>query len=223
MRKLEFQREVLEKLFHQLSAEERDEMAIPSYLHHNPLIRWLITRRMQIILRLIDLHDGQVLVDFGCGTGMLFLQLPPQKGRYVGVDLLTWPAKMVLGRHQRTDVTILEASNWTDEMADHSVDCIVALEVLEHVDDVYQLSQKFKQKLKATGKLVICGPTENSLYQLGRKIAGFSGEYHHRNIYDIMQDVEKAGFVLKRRCAIPFPAPFTLFIASIYKRSFTVE
>lgn len=216
---LYYRREVLENLYHQLSAEQRDEMAIPSYLHHNPLIRWLITKRMETILQFIDLQKNQTLLDFGCGVGMLFLQLPPQKGRYYGVDLLTWPAKMVLEAHQRTDATIFEADDWTDKIADNSIDCIVALEVLEHVDDVYELSQKFKPKLKTTGKLVICGPTENSLYQLARKIAGFSGDYHNRNIYDIMQDVEKAGFMIKNRTALPLPAPFTLFIASVYKLS----
>ena len=35
-----------------MTAHDRDEMAIPSYLHWNPLIRWLMWRRYEVVAEL---------------------------------------------------------------------------------------------------------------------------------------------------------------------------
>ena len=217
MTRLHYHRGVLEELYSLLPKAVRDEMAIPSYLHRNPLISWLIARRMRVVIAALDLRGKQSVLDFGCGIGMLLLQLPPHQGTYYGVDLLTWPARKVLEAHGRTDVVLLDAADWLDHVANASLDRIVALEVLEHVDNVSTLAQLFRQKLKIDGKLVICGPTENPIYRIGRRLAGFSGEYHHRDIHQILRDIEAAGFVRETQKGIPLSGPLALFVACRYR------
>ena len=34
-----------------LSTEDRDEMAIPSFLHRNPALRWMAWRRVEVVAR----------------------------------------------------------------------------------------------------------------------------------------------------------------------------
>ena len=217
MTRLHYHRGVLEELYSLLPKAVRDEMAIPSYLHRNPLISWLIARRMRVVIAALDLRGKQSVLDFGCGIGMLLMQLPPHQGTYYGVDLLTWPARKVLEAHGRTDVVLLDAADWLDHIADHSLDRIVALEVLEHVDDLSSLVTLFRQKLRPDGRLVVVGPTENLLYQIGRKVAGFSGEYHHRDIYQIMDDIEAVGFVREMQRGILLSGPLALFVACRYR------
>jgi 2-polyprenyl-3-methyl-5-hydroxy-6-metoxy-1,4-benzoquinol methylase len=67
------------------------------------------------------------------------------------------------------------------------MDLIVALDVLEHVDNLQETVANFVRMLTRRGQLIVSGPTENYLYKLGRRIAGpeYSGDYHVRNIYDI--------------------------------------
>lgn len=57
-----------------MSDLDRDEMAIPSYLHDNPLIRWLMWQRYEKIEKLALLEKPKSVLEFGCGLGLF---LPP--------------------------------------------------------------------------------------------------------------------------------------------------
>jgi hypothetical protein len=45
--------------------------------------------------------------------------------------------------------------------------------------------------LKPGGQLLVTGPTENLAYRIGRRMVGFTGEYHHLTIYDVLKEVAK--------------------------------
>ena len=71
--------EMLERMAARISDDDRDEMAIPSYLHSNPAMRWMAWRRVEIIADFLDDACGEEfadrrpnVMDFGCGTGVLF-------------------------------------------------------------------------------------------------------------------------------------------------------
>ncbi|MDA2936695.1 class I SAM-dependent methyltransferase [Acidobacteria bacterium AH-259-A15] len=217
MGRLHYRRQVLVELSKRLPREVRDEMAIPSYLHSNPFVSWLITRRMRCAIKSLELDRKQAILDFGCGTGMLFLNLPPHQGSYCGVDLVTWPAKQVLEAHDRNDVRLLNMNNWDQLIDSNSLDRIAALEVLEHVEDVVELAKLFQTKLKPDGRLIISGPTENLFYRACRRLAGFSGKYHRRDVYEIMEDLESVGFVREAEKKLPLPGPFALFVVLSYR------
>lgn len=193
------------------------EMAAPSYLHSNALIRLIVKWRMQCALDYIDLSKDRNLLDFGCGAGILLLQLPQDGRKYYGVDLEIWPAQQMLDHHGRKDIELIKADKWSGEIAAASINNITALEVLEHVEDLPGTVAAFKRRLAPHGRLIISGPTENRIYGLARKISGFSGEYHRRNIFDIEEALEKAGFVCIRSRKIPIPGPFCLFVVAQYR------
>lgn len=220
MMALRFDRALLRDIGDGLPKEVRDEMAIPSYLHANPLVRWLVARRMRRVLRLMRIGEDERLLDFGCGVGMLVLQLPPRRDVTYCVDIHLEPARaMLAGEHEERSIAFLDAEDWHEHVADGSLDCIVALEVLEHVTDVGAVAEVFRRKLAAAGRLVICGPTENWIYKVARWIAGFSGHYHRREIGEIMRSVQGAGFALETQTAIPLPRPLALFVAARYRRA----
>ncbi|MEX2160942.1 MAG: class I SAM-dependent methyltransferase [Anaerolineales bacterium] len=218
MTKLAFDESFLRQLYGQSQATLL-EMAAPSYLHPSPFIRWIVRKRMQVALGYLDISGGKTLLDFGCGAGILFLQLPPRQNAYLGVDLEIWPAQQMLAHHQRDDVRLFEGEAWVNSVADHSLDNIVALEVLEHVADLPAVLKLFRRKLAPGGRLVVSGPTENALYKLARRIAGFSGHYHLRNIFDIRHAVADAGFSEEQRKALPLPGPLALFLVIQYSRT----
>ncbi len=64
-----------------------DEMAIPSYLHWNPLIRWLMWKRCDEVVDLADLRSEMTVLEFGCGLGLLLPTLAARVRRVYAIDL----------------------------------------------------------------------------------------------------------------------------------------
>jgi hypothetical protein len=62
---------------------------------------------------------------------------------------------------------------------------------------------------------ILSGPTENSLYRLGRRAARFAGDYHKTTIHDIEQLVEARRFVRLSRSRVPLGVP--LFHVSAWR------
>mgnify|MGYP001145681696 CR=1 FL=1 len=208
--KLNYDQEIISSLF-SLDDPETYEMALASYLHWNPLVRFIVAWRMQIALRFLGRYKEKKILDYGCGLGILFLQLQAAEGQLFGTDINIEPASQVLAAHQRSDVQLFPVEDFDTTIADQSFDVIISLEVLEHVDDVKQIVLLMKDKLKRDGRLVISGPTENRFYSLLRKIAGFTGEYHHRDIYEIVDEIINCGFKQTGKRIIPLPKPFDVF------------
>ena len=168
---------------------DRAEMAVPSYTHWNPLIRWLFWRRLDAAVAIANLKPGMRILDFGVGSGILLQTLASAgASRIVGVDVLTAPAAE-MARRQGISVELVEASDLARfaEANRGAFDRIFALDVLEHVSEAEldDLSGHFKTLLASRGALVVSGPTESFAYKVGRMLAGFKGDYHHRNIFDI--------------------------------------
>ena len=208
---------------HKINPTLLDGMALPSYFHKNPLVRWITTKRMKKALELVEIGTGTRLLDYGCGSGILFLQLPKNLGEYIGVELILWPAEMVLKHHNRNDIQLIEVGNWKDSVSDKSLDYIIATEVLEHVEDVASTISDLEGKLKSGGKLIISLPTENFFYQLGRKIAGFSGDYHKYEKVKLHNLIINQTFVFERRVAIPFICPFCLYEFFLFTKRNNIE
>jgi 2-polyprenyl-3-methyl-5-hydroxy-6-metoxy-1,4-benzoquinol methylase len=200
-----------------MSGHDRDEMAIPSYLHANPLIRWLMWRRYETITGFLGDTPGQTALEFGCGMGLFLPELSRRFARVFAVDLFPDYAK-ALDTRRRLGTDFVSA---IDEIPETSVDVIVAADVLEHVEDLPAYLAEFSAKLKAGGRLLVSGPTENLIYKLGRLCAGFGdkGDYHHTNIDRLIDDITAHGFQQTRFARLPFAVPPTLFKVCEFTKS----
>ena len=58
-------REIISREFSRISDHDRDEMAIPSYLHGNFLIRWLMWKRYERIAVLAKCTKEMTVLEFG--------------------------------------------------------------------------------------------------------------------------------------------------------------
>ena len=163
-------------------------MAIPSYCHANPLIRWLFWRRLDTALALARVSRGERVLDFGTGTGVLLPSLAATGAHVAATDVQLEPAR-VLVAERRLAVDLLSVDEQAGWLRAHAgaVDCIFALDVLEHLpdDELGRLGDCFRSVLSPRGRLIVSGPTESIAYAVGRFLAGFTNEYHHRNVFDI--------------------------------------
>ena len=186
-----------------------DEMAIPTHMHGNPLIRWLFWRRYEGIARLAGFHPKMTVLEFGCGIGVFLPTLCANAGRVLAIDLFPQYAQQ-LAMKRGLRVTFPAD---LESVEDGSLDLIIAADVLEHIHELDALLAAFRRKLKPGGRLLMSGPTENIVYKAGRILAGFGdkGEYHVSNVSTLRRDIVAAGFVQRRTIRLPFAVPPHLF------------
>ena len=199
-----------------ISAADRDEMAIPSYLHDNSLIRWLMWRRYEVIAELANFSGSQHALEFGCGLGLFLPTLAGHCREVSAVELFPAYAQE-LCRQMNLKVGFLDAIT---QLPEQSLDLIVAADVLEHVEPLEDFLRQFHARLKPGGRLVVSGPTENLAYKLGRVLAGFAGKggYHHTNILRINAALQNTGFDLVENRRLPFSCLPALFKVSSFAR-----
>jgi 2-polyprenyl-3-methyl-5-hydroxy-6-metoxy-1,4-benzoquinol methylase len=116
------------------------------------------------------------------------------------------------------NVQVLDATQTSlSQLPPNSFDLINALDVLEHVEDLSTTLGELLKLLKPGGRLVVSGPTENTFYQIGRKLAGpeFSGEYHERGTAEIKRELALLARV-RQVATLYWPAPlFEIFVAQV--------
>lgn len=194
-----------------------DEQALPSYTNPNPLMRYLFWERIKIVINSISHLDKlNTCLDFGCGLGTMVPYLLKKTKSLFVLDLDTSLLKE-LGKKEgwKNIAYVTDLDQLKDQKG--KLDLILALDVLEHVDDLPEVLEKFSQLLSDNGKIIITGPTENFIYKIGRKLANYSGEYHERNIYDIKIEVEKRFKIISQRTLFRILPFFEIFIVEKVK------
>jgi SAM-dependent methyltransferase len=204
-RRAELRRELME----QHDFEVLEESCIPSYCHANRLAAatawWRLLTARALYLR--HARPGPIL-DFGAGSGELFHLLDVGDAYHFVEENETLAGALVRrvpgARREHLDAIPPERFAW-----------IFALDALEHNRDVAGIVDRLVPGLRPDGCLLVSGPTENALYRLGRRIAGFGGHYHSVTIYDIeavlAERLERVG---KRSLPVALP----LFRLSLWRR-----
>lgn len=212
-------------VYHDRQIENVDEQAGPAYFATSGLSRWLFWQRLKWAATQIDHSPGQVAVDFGCGFGLLLPHLRQQFQSTVAVDLMPSLAQEFIHRWDELPSSQNERARSPGQLkivgslaeaqlASGSVDLIIALDVLEHFESLDSIVDQLAMLLKPTGQLLVSGPTESWLYKFGRRLVGFSGEYHHQTIYDVHTALARRFQPLSIR---PLPPLLPLFLMSKWK------
>lgn len=168
-----------------------DESALPSYTHGNRLMSWLFWKRIDIAISMAGDVRDKVVLDFGCGGGVTFGYLASKGARIFACENQFYHLTEFISERIGAAATIYkELSN----IKGIKFDLILALDVLEHVEDINEVLNTMVILSHESTKLIVSGPTENHIYKIGRLLAGFSGHYHRRNIYDIEKKLFEKGF-----------------------------
>jgi tRNA A58 N-methylase Trm61 len=197
-----------------LTHDEIEEMAILAYFHRNPFVRYIITARLNAIVKAGGFQSSDVVMDFGTGSGILLPTLSKRVSEVIATDLRTELARRMIRLDGLKNVRIIELDEF-ERLPPRTVSKVVAADVLEHVPDLDDVLTKFSKVLRPGGKLIISGPTETRFYKLCRTIAGFSGHYHVRSVFDIEKTLERRGFKLEVRQFLPPLLPTKLFLVLV--------
>ena len=162
-------------------------------------------------------RSGVLALDFGCGVRMMIPALSPSVQTLYVCDEQLAPARATAEAFAAENVSFLLPDEIESRIGDSGLDVVVAADVLEHVDDLPAVVDLLRRKLRTGGALIVSGPTESPAYRLGRWIAGFSGDYHVRNVFDVEAEIINAAFIKKSLRQLPL-CP-RLFRVTLWQRA----
>lgn len=191
--------------------EQWKETCVPSYCHPNPAAAYVSWLRLFAAAELAQgrMKEGYSVLDFGASVGELYhvLEIAPEY-HFIEQD----EAAAAILRSQ-----IAGAVRQTlDDVVKNYYDVVFAIDALEHNDNYAELLRDLSGLVAPKGVLILSGPTENALYRLGRRIAGFQADYHVTTIYEIEAAAERHLERLQLK-TVPFGLP--LFRLSAWRRS----
>jgi 2-polyprenyl-6-hydroxyphenyl methylase/3-demethylubiquinone-9 3-methyltransferase len=113
------------------------------------MLHWIAAARATLVPRAS--RTGSLLVDLGCGAGVLAPHIAHLGHQHVGVDVV--PGSAALARDR--GITVLLGDARAIPLSDGCADVVVAGEVLEHVPDLDRVVAEATRILRPGGTLVI--------------------------------------------------------------------
>lgn len=120
---------------------------------------------------------SKTLMDYGCGTGLVGLELTDLVESVLFVDSSKQMLGITKNKILEKDITnaLISYFDFTKEIPDHKVDIVLLSLVLLHIPDTKQiLQQLFHHILKPNGKLIIVDFDKNELIDHPKVHNGFS-------------------------------------------------
>jgi SAM-dependent methyltransferase len=175
-----------------------------SYYRHEDH-HWWFRWRFELITQLVgDLKSDPEfrILDAGCGTGQMLKHLE-ELGDAIGIDT---SAQAIAFAQSRGVKSLVRGSITAVPFPDATFDCVVALDVIEHVDDDIGILKAVHEVTKPGGRLIVTVPAYKLLWSEHDDIN------HHKRRYtapQLRKLIEEAGFSVERvtYCNTVFFAP----------------
>jgi ubiquinone/menaquinone biosynthesis C-methylase UbiE len=168
--------------------------------------RWYWDYRDRQILKFIA--DRTKIVDIGCGEGILVEKLSKK-----------FPEKSILGIDPSTEnVDICKAHNlnvcsgsvYELPLDDFFADCVLLIEVIEHLDRPETAIKEINRVLRKNGSLILIFP-HDSVFRLARIITCkfkeafyYAGHVKQWRPYEMIKFLKKNGFEVNVKKNLPF-------------------
>ena len=150
--------------------------------------------RADIVLALLDdlsISPPTSILDAGCGWGTNLRVMEAAGYRVVGLDV----SRRALDRLDRPDRQLIEADLSQPLPRDlPRYDCVLALDVIEHIDDDCRAVQQLSGLVNPGGRLILSVPAIPELYSEFDEIQG----HRHRYTADSLKNcLEQAGLIVE--------------------------
>ncbi len=170
---------------------------------------WFFARRrlLKLLLSSVDLPHGCVAVDIGCGTGSNLETLTSARLNVIGVDRSFYA--LSLARKERREPFINADLNRLP-LRSNSVGLIVAMDVLEHLENDGNGISELYRSLKRGGTLILTVPAFRFLWGIQDVVTGHKRRYSRR---EISSRLTEGGFQILRSSYFNFFLFFPILVA----------
>ena len=117
------------------------------------LLHNLVPARIKHFETIVGAWKGNLVLDLGCGGGFMSEALARKGARVIGIDPSQAAIRAAQDHAQREGLEIdyLVGRGENIPLAERSVDCVVCVDVLEHVADLDRVLDEIRRVLKAGG------------------------------------------------------------------------
>jgi len=114
------------------------------------------------------------VLEYGCGLGVALPTLARLAKQVVAVDTDVSGGKHMAQLYGIENIRFIDKADQltrlVEEIAPGSIDCVTALDVFEHIDDLEPVVRLLDTILSSRGRVIISGPTDSWAYRLGRRL-----------------------------------------------------
>lgn len=160
--------------------------------------------RFRIICRLLDGLKPVRLLELGYGSGVFMPELASRCAELYGLDLHEKhdAVRQSLGTHG-VDAELRSGTAEHLPYDDGMFDCVVAVSVLEYVDDIERASSEITRVLAPAGKLVLVTPGSSPLWDVMLRLStGESASQYSDRRQRLIPALRRA-FAQDRELAVP--------------------
>ncbi len=139
------------------------------------------------------LSRNRRVLDAGCGAGYGAAELSYAARSVTAIDLAGDAVNYARKQYPRRNLDWLVASCTAIPIADHTIDLVVAFEVIEHLTDWQLLLEEAKRVLAPGGQFIVSTPNK-TYYAESRKLSGPNPFHEHEFEYEEFRDALTAVF-----------------------------
>lgn len=191
------------------------------YAHPNPIARDIFWQRLECLFAYLRKYTDKNcrIIDVGGGSGVFLKGLAQYFERVDMIDMDACEAKF-LKEHYRLDNVNIHEMNLSEFQTDTLYEAVIFADVLEHFEDLSFPLQWVRANLDIHGLLFISLPTENFLYDLGRKIVRKAKPAdHYHSSRTVVGFLEENGFEIVADSFAPvYLIPIPLFQIVVLRR-----
>ena len=181
--------------------------------NYRPLLGWLQRQRFRLIAGLMGDRRFGDLLEIGYGSGLFAPELMRRCDRYFGIDIheMSDEVEQVLDSVGLA-ADLHSASASAMPLEDDSVDCIVAVSVLEFLDDLEAACEEMVRVLRPNGSIFVTVTGDSPVLDVGLRL--MTGESAQADFADRRSSVEAA---IRRNFAIDRAVSFPSFGVKMYR------
>lgn len=194
----------------------------PLNYYYLPLVGKLYTSRISMTLRLLGNTHFENTLEIGYGSGVLIPTLCKISQQVYGVDLDS-DADLVAHHLSQFGCQVKLSRGVPDKLLfqDNQFDLIVAISVLEHIQEIHKFLTEIHRVLKPGGTLLVGMPAVNKFMGYLFSAIGFSGiDHHHVTTPEEMNASADTLFQLKSCKWMPsfLPSNFYLYKSFCFEK-----
>lgn len=128
----------------------------------------IIEKRIQIMTKMSSVIPTFNVLEVGCGTGIYTFEMAKYFKNILGLDIsggmLKEARKKIKNQNptsNNVNVTFIGGDAENIPFKDSSFDCVMSINMLEHLDNIHKAVEEMKRVVKTDGKIIISIPNGN--------------------------------------------------------------